>query len=75
MLKTKQPPPVLSLDEQIAELHARIDALIEAKANELRRQYEGTFSLEYIKFDLKKNAFNCPCRQYLELKSEEERGS
>ena len=71
MLRTKQPSPPASLADRIAAIHAEIDALIDKRAAEIKKNFEGTFSLEYIKFDLKKNAFHCPCRQYLELPKDE----
>jgi hypothetical protein len=57
MLKTKQPAP--SLEERIAAIHAEIDALIEAKAAELRKVYEGTFSQEVLVHDIKIKAYGC----------------
>jgi hypothetical protein len=71
MLKTKPAPPAPSLDEQISELHARIDAMIEAKAIELKKVYEGTFSLEVLKHDIKIKAWGCPCKIYQIMQSEQ----
>jgi hypothetical protein len=67
VLKTKQSAPALSLDEQIAELHARIDAMIESKAAELRKVYEGTFSHEALAHGIRVKAWGCPCEQYRAL--------
>jgi hypothetical protein len=69
MLKPKT-PPALSLDERIAAIHTEIDALIEAKAAELKKVYEGTFSHEVLVHDIKIKAWGCPCKQYLALKDE-----
>jgi hypothetical protein len=61
------PPP--SLDDRIAAIHAEIDALIEAKAAELKTlYYEGVFSQEALAHDIRIKAPSCPCRQYLAIK-------
>jgi hypothetical protein len=72
MLKPKQPAtPALSLDERIAAIHAEIDALIDAKAAELKKQYyDGVFSVEALAHGIKVKAWGCPCKQYQALKDE-----
>jgi hypothetical protein len=65
MLKTKSAPPAASLAERIEAIHAEIDALIEAKAVELKKTYgDGVFSLDVLKHDIRIKALSCPCEQY-----------
>jgi hypothetical protein len=71
MLKPKTPAPPASLDERIAAIHAEIDALIEAKAAELKKVYEGTFSQEVLVHDIKIKAWGCPCKIYQIMQSEQ----
>jgi hypothetical protein len=60
------------LDERIAAIHAEIDALIEAKAAELKKlYYEGVFSLEVLIHDIKVKAPHCPCSQYRQMQEHE----
>jgi hypothetical protein len=70
MLKPKQPAPAPNLAKRIADIHAEVESLILQRASEIKKSFEGTFSLEYIVFDLKKRAWDCPCKQYLALKDE-----
>jgi hypothetical protein len=58
----------LSIEERIQQLHRDIDALITARATELKRDfYDGVFSLEVLIHDIKVKALSCPCSQYREM--------
>jgi hypothetical protein len=69
MLKPKQ--PALNLEQRILDIHAEINALIEAKAAELKKlpTYEG-IPLERVAYDIRVKAWGCECKQYLALKDE-----
>jgi hypothetical protein len=73
MPKTKQSAPAPSLEQRIADIHAEINGLIEAKAAELKKlpTYEG-IPLERVAYDIRVKAWGCECKQYLALALKDE---
>jgi hypothetical protein len=58
----KNPPP-LPLEDRIAELHVELNALIDARVAELKKQLPNQPEVG-LRRDIESLAWNCPCRQY-----------
>jgi hypothetical protein len=61
VLKPKQ-----SLSERIKEIQVEAEAFIDARANQLKKQFPG-LPFTVLRRDIEAKAFGCPCKQALSI--------